>query len=460
MSPDLRQRLAAAGLGPAQIENKCALFLQAEQAVREMAGGRAGEIYRRFIPGRVEVLGKHTDYAGGRSLLCAVERGFGVVASPRSDAIVQIRDVVKRRFAQVALSPQACASATDWTVYPRAVLTRLASNFPLGPSSCAGSTCGNGLRGADIAFGSDLPSASGLSSSSALVVTIFMVVSAFNRLHDHRDFQAAIRSTADLAGYLGCIENGQSFGNLTGDRGVGTFGGSEDHTAMLCCRAGHLSQYAFCPVREERVVPLPAPWTFVVAASGIAASKTGAVRERYNRASLAAQAILKIWRETTGRTDPTLSAAATHAPNAPAQIRSILSSSSHPDFAPQELVNRFEQFFSESEVIIPAATEAIERCDGASLGKIVDRSQAGAEKLLGNQVPETVELARSARVLGAIAASSFGAGFGGSVWALVPAAGADEFRSAWARHYARSFPAAAKTSEFFITGAGPGTFSL
>ena len=29
-----------------------------------------------FVPGRIECLGKHTDYAGGRSLICAVELGF------------------------------------------------------------------------------------------------------------------------------------------------------------------------------------------------------------------------------------------------------------------------------------------------------------------------------------------------------------------------------------------------
>jgi galactokinase len=46
-------------------------------------------------------------------------------------------------------------------------------------------------------------------------------------------------------------------------------------------------------------------------------------------------------------------------------------------------------------------------------------SQAEAKSLLDNQVPETVALARSARELGAFAACSFGAGFGGSVWALV-----------------------------------------
>ena len=47
----------------------------------------------------------------------------------------------------------------------------------------------------------------------------------------------------NLVEYLGCIENGQSFGILTGESGVGTFGGSEDHTAILCARAGQISQY-------------------------------------------------------------------------------------------------------------------------------------------------------------------------------------------------------------------------
>ena len=46
-------------------------------------------------------------------------------------------------------------------------------------------------------------------------------------------------------------------------------------------------------------------------------------------------------------------------------------------------------------------------------------SQAEAETLLGNQVPETIALARAARELGAFAVVRFGAGFGGSVWALV-----------------------------------------
>ena len=56
--------------------------------------------------------------------------------------------------------------------------------------------------------------------------------------------------------------------------GLGTFGGSEDQTAILCCRAGEISQYAFRPVRHERSVPLHDDWAFVVASSGMAAESS------------------------------------------------------------------------------------------------------------------------------------------------------------------------------------------
>jgi galactokinase len=64
-------------------------------------------------------------------------------------------------------------------------------------------------------------------------------------------------------------------------------------------------------------------------------------------------------------------------------------------------------------------------------------------------------LAASARRLGALAASAFGAGFGGSVWALVEKAKAGDFLARWSREYAAAHPAPAAAAEFFLTTAGP-----
>ncbi len=169
-------------------------------------------------------------------------------------------------------------------------------------------------------------------------------------------------------------------------------------------------------------MPLPREWTFVVGVSGVAADKTGNAKESYNRASLAARAVKELWNEATGRADATLAEAAAAGPDAADRIRDVLRYRQHPDFPPELLRDRFDQFFEESERIVPAAAEALARADASALGPLVDASQDRAERLLGNQIPETVTLARSARNLGAIAASAFGGGFGGSVWALVSAA--------------------------------------
>ena len=65
------------------------------------------------------------------------------------------------------------------------------------------------------------------------------------------------------------------------------------------------------------------------------------------------------------------------------------------------------------------------------MGTLVDRSMSLATTALGNQVPETIFLARRAREIGAAAASAFGAGFGGAVWAMVRASDADGFIARW-----------------------------
>ena len=426
-----------AGLSAPEAARKAALF--------EKVGG--GE-RRFFVPGRIEVLGKHTDYAGGRSLLCAVERGFCLAVSPRSDRRVRLFDAGRGLEAEVPLDADFAPEAKGWTVYAATVARRLAQNFP------------GDLRGADVAFASDLPRASGLSSSSALVVALFSALADVNDLAARPEYRANVRSLEDLSGYLGCLENGQTFKGLQGDRGVGTLGGSEDHTAILCCRRGELAQYAFCPVRHERSIPLPEGSTFVVASSGIKAPKARAVRDRYNRLSLATVAILDIFRRETGRADTTLFAAVTSSPDAPSEIRRTLSKAEHPSFTTAFLLDRFDQFLEETTRIIPTAADALARADLAALGRLADRSQELAERHLGNQIPETIALAREARRLGALAASAFGAGFGGSVWALVPTEEAAGFLGRWSESYARAFPATAAAAAFFPTRPGPALLRL
>ncbi len=439
MSSSVAESLVNAGMCELEARKKGRLFDSVE---RQLAPTDSSAVMRWFVPGRIEVLGKHTDYGGGRSLLCTAERGFCVAAVPRSDSLVRIEDLVRRQSFEFAMSSDLRVPEYGWRAYPAVVARRLAHNFP------------GAVRGADIALASDLPSAAGMSSSSALIVAMFAVLSAVNRISERAEYAANIHHPEDLAGYLGCIENGQTYQSLAGDGGVGTFGGSEDHTAILSSQAGHLKQYAFCPVRLERDVKLPDDCTFVIAVSGVVASKTGAARAKYNRASQAARTILEMWRSIAGAHDTTLAAVASAPPELLDRLRAALRHESESDES-NWLLNRFEQFRLESEVIIPQGTDALARHEFDTFGTLVDKSQSAAENMLGNQVPETIWLAREARSLGAHAASAFGAGFGGSVWALVSQTEAAQFAHRWREAYERSSHSAARNSQFFVTTAGP-----
>ncbi len=102
----------------------------------------------------------------------------------------------------------------------------------------------------------------------------------------------------------------------------------------------------------------------------------------------------------------------------------------------------------------PKAAATFRDADRAALGELSAESQREADTLLGNQIPETIAMARLARDLGAFGASSFGAGFGGSVWAAVPLADATAFGEEWTRAYERKMPALGRVP-WFVARPGP-----
>lgn len=430
--------LLSAGMSLDAARAKAELFARARGALGRM--GSSAHSLAVFVPGRVEILGKHTDYAGGRSLLAAIERGICLLAAPRADLMMRVIDARSGDETGFAIDPGLEAAMGQWSNYPMTVARRLARNFP-------------GLRrGADIAFVSDLPLAAGMSSSSALVVAVFLALAELNALDQLPSYQAAIHTREDLAAYLGCVENGQSFGALAGDRGVGTFGGSEDHVAMLCSEPGLLCQYSFCPVSFERSIPFPADHALVIATSGVVAEKAGVMREAYNRSAHNAHAVLAAWNMVTGTQASSLGSVIAHGPDVVERLRAVVTDPA--------LRARLDVFVEETTSIIPLAGEALARRELHTFGTLVDRSQENAERLLGNQVPETVHLTRSARKLGAAAASAFGAGFGGSVWAMVRAADAERFARAWRDEYVVAFPRHGAHAEAFVTRPGPAALRL
>ena len=422
---ELAAALGRQGLSPSEIKPKAALF---DLALSHADSERGGPLHAWWVPGRLEVFGKHTDYAGGRTLVCAVPRGFAVLARPRIGGVVRVVDA--RRGQDVALVPALSAQAyTGWRHYVEVVARRLARNFP------------GAALGADIVIASDLPSASGMSSSSALLVAIASVLTRVGELDRRPEWHANINTRRDVAGYYACIENGLSFGSLAGDAGVGTHGGSEDHAAILTGVPGHVAAFAFVPMRALAVVAVPERWRFVLTPSGVPAQKAGTAREAYNRLAAGTGVLLDLWNTDSSDTASSLAAALSTGSNggaktvvtssaAVAHLRALVRRSSIPGWPHDALERRLDHFVREDARIVEAL-DAFRHADAAGLGALAEASQADAEALLGNQIPQTRALARTARERGAFAACSFGAGFGGSLWALVEHEHAEAFADRW-----------------------------
>jgi galactokinase len=432
----LAAALVRRGLDAEERARKASLFdlvvntLRVLDHARVSAPPAAAEhrVHAWWVPGRLEVFGTHTDYAGGHTLVCAVPRGFAVLARRRVDGLVRIIDAARNQNVSVlpgqAISEPPQSSAAGWRRYVGVVAGRLARNFP------------GAALGVDIVLASDLPRASGMSSSSALVVSVAAALVRAAALRMRPEWQRNIHGPEDEAGYYACMENGLSFGTLEGDGGVGTHGGSEDHAAILTGTAKHLSAFTFVPMRARGVVPLPASWRFVVTPSGVVAQKAGAIREAYNRLSDATTILLTLWNQHG--VEPARSLRSALVPDAQTStdprrvelLRTIIQRTEVAGWSADRLRRRLEHFVREDARTVDVV-DAVRRSDEARVGQLAAESQSDSEMLLGNQIAETIELAATARALGAFAARSFGAGFGGSVWALVDSEHADEFARRW-----------------------------
>jgi len=435
--------LAEQGLPPDAIARYATQHEAANRALD--AEGVPRDTRRRWVvPGRIEVLGKHTDYSGGRSLLCTVERGLVIVAAPRDDRTLHVLDAVRQGRVQIDLAQAATTrSARGWPLYPHTVARRLVRNF------------GESVGGAHIAMASGLPSAAGMSSSSALTVGLALAVVECGGLANTDAWRAALPNRLALAGYLGALENGVRFESLDGDTGVGTMGGAQDHTAILCSVPERLGMFAWAPPRFERWVPWNADHVFAIAVSGVVASKAGAVRGQYNRTARTVAHLLRTWNLRTHRHDASLGEAMRSSHAAYERLHQLVEDDATAEFTAPHLRRRLEQFREETDDYVPGAAEALATGDLAAFASFVRHSQHAAECALENQVPETRMLARSAVEQGAIAASAFGAGFGGSVWAMIQAYQADAFMARWRAAYNAASPEIAARASWFTTRPAP-----
>ena len=393
-----------------------------------------------FVPGRIELFGKHVDYGGGPSLTCAIGEGITAQVEVVDHPVLEVIDRSTGRRSRVPLRRSATPSGTHGGAYVAAVARRMARDFaPL-------------KSGVRVRSESSLPSSSGLSSSSAFVTLLVLAVAEANRLTERRAWRDALPTPLALAEYCSAVEMGGPFGPFAGDAGVGTRGGAQDHVAILCNEADQVGAFRYLPAMCVGRARFPAHWSIVVAVSGVRATKTGGARDEYNRASDQVRDHLALWNRESRRADPSLASALRSSPGAPARLEALARNTADAPW----LLARLEQFRAETERIVPAALRAFDAADGAALGRLAIESQQRAETALRNQVPETMFLARSAMACGAHAASAFGAGFGGAVWAVADTDRVPELTRAWESAYAKEFPQRVDNAQWIRVRPGPG----
>ncbi|MER7777399.1 galactokinase [Streptomyces sp. NPDC096191] len=184
----------------------------------EAVAGTVGERFRELYgaepqgvwaaPGRVNLIGEHTDYNDGFVMPFALPHTAVAAVSRRDDGVLRLHsadvpgDPVELRVAD--LDP---GSDKSWTAYPSGVVWALRE-------------AGHELTGADVHLASTVPSGAGLSSSAALEVVVALALN---------DLYALGLRGWQLARLCQRAENVY----------VGAPVGIMDQTASACCEAGH-----------------------------------------------------------------------------------------------------------------------------------------------------------------------------------------------------------------------------
>ncbi len=197
-------------------------------------------------PGRVNLIGEHTDYSELPVLPIAIERALYVAAAPATDGQIEARSAAFEPPAQFARS-EGHPSGAPWHRYLAGAVAELADLAP--------------GQGAKLLIEGDLPASGGLSSSSALSVGLLAALSA------------AWGAPLDREGLVRRA--------IVAERYVGVESGGMDQAVITFAEPGHALRIDFRPP-GRRQVSLPEVLSFVVASSGEEAPKGGAARDAYN----------------------------------------------------------------------------------------------------------------------------------------------------------------------------------
>ena len=345
-----------------------------------------------YAPGRIEVLGNHTDYNEGYVLSAAIDFGTFFAVAPRDDASARLTAGDLMETVEFpAAAPERSADAM-WSNYVKGCVALL--NDRLGPPA----------RGFDAMFLGNIPLGSGLSSSAALECCSIL---ALARL------RGAALPKLDVAKMGQKAENewaGVKCGLL--DQASSVFG---EKDALV------MSDFRTC---EFKPVAFPADVCFLMCNTHAKhALVDGAYNERRERCERAARFF---------------AAALPHPVSALRDVSWDEWTEHHGDMDELD-AKRSAHPIGEDERVL-AGVELLREGDAAAFGRLMFDSHQSSREYFENSCPELDAVVDAARgVPGVLGARLSGGGFGGSAVVLVERRAAETAAAALRSAYAARF---------------------
>jgi len=340
-------------------------------------------------PGRVNLIGEHTDYNDGFVLPMAIDRAVLIAARPRTDRIVRMIaldfDNARSEFSLDA--PITRDAADKWSDYIRGVAWALQAR-------------GFALPGLDLAIHGDVPIGSGLSSSAALEVCAAATFIELGRL------EIGKLETARL-----CQHAENEF--------VGVKSGIMDQFISALARADH-ALLVDCRDLAYQNVLLPRGARIIICDT---LKRRGLVDSEYNTRRAECEAAVRLLAAKLGK------------PIRALRDVSVEELARCENALPPVVAKRARHVITENARVLNAVAAA-RRDDLAAFGALMDASHASLRddyQVSCAELDAMVEIAREER--GCLGARLTGAGFGGCTVNLVEVDAVDAFISNVARDY-------------------------
>ncbi len=401
-------------------------------------------------PGRIEVLGGHTDYNGCPVIAMAIDRDILGAVSLRNDSKICIQNINPlfpvREFAiQKQIPPYPTG---DWGNYLKAGIQGIIDDL------ISKNQAIENLTGFDLTISGNIPEAAGLSSSSALVVLSAIVFQFVNSLPYDKLALAQLLAKAE--------------------KYVGTQGGGMDQTISLMGEYNGALKIDFNPYATQ-LIHLPEKFNILVAHSLIHAPKTQSAMDKFNRRAIECRLALAVIKKVleqklkkslsikvTGDLTPEKTeipanqlfdlalnslSERTYTYESLAQILEIPVTDVQEIYCLRrdrsifaepadgfQLYRRFYHIFTEWHRVLKAG-EVLESGNLIEFGKIMNQSHQSARDYYEISTPEVNFLAELSLKYGALGRRLTGAGFGGCTISLVAPEQTESFIQGLASEY-------------------------